>query len=65
MKLEQVMAKFPVGKKVKYYPLKGIDSFRSSEIRSEPWEVCGEVLIKITGVSGGVSIEHLEICNEQ
>lgn len=31
-----------------------------SYIASEPWDCCGEILVKIVGKAGGVSIKHLE-----
>jgi len=59
MNIEQIKKEFPIGKSVKFYPIKGVNNFREVEIRSEPWVVCGEVVIKVTGVSGCVSVEHL------
>lgn len=59
MKIETAKRKFPVGKLVKYYPIKGADNFKTVEVRSAPWIVCGEVVVKVTGVRGCVSVDHL------
>ena len=59
MKIEIAKRKFPIGKLVKYYPIKGIDSFKTVEVCSEPWVVGGEVVVKVTGVRGCVSVDHL------
>lgn len=50
-----------VGDKVKYYPiLSNKNNFSEHEIISESWELCGETVVKLSGKSGGISIEHLE-----
>tara|TARA_B100000809_G_scaffold259295_1_gene304032 strand:- start:2670 stop:2852 length:183 start_codon:yes stop_codon:yes gene_type:complete len=50
-----------LGTKVKYYPILSNKSVVSEhEIVSECWAVCGETVVKISGKSGGVSINHLE-----
>lgn len=50
-----------VGTKVKYYPvLSNKDFFTEHEVISECWQVCDETVVKISGKSGGVSINHLE-----
>lgn len=52
---------FPLGQKVKYFPLLGDKSnFHVGTIRSEPWDLCGEVVVKVTGKTGGLSVAHLE-----
>ena len=49
------------GTKVKYYPITTNKSiFSEHEVISDCWEVCGETVVKISGKSGGVSINHLE-----
>lgn len=59
---EKVIAeKFPIGTKVKYYPIKAINRFKETTIKSEPWEVGGSIVLKVEGVRGGVDIEHLEV----
>jgi len=50
-----------IGTKVKYYPIKGRDSFKETEITSEPWEICGVTCCRVEGVRGGVDVEHLEV----
>lgn len=49
-----------IGKKVKYFPIFGIDQFVETEIKSEPWDCCGSIICRVDGVSGGVDIENLE-----
>lgn len=51
-----------IGAKVKYYPLlKDKSNFTVHEVRSDCWDLCGEMVVKITGKSGCVSVEHLEL----
>ena len=53
---------FPVGTRVKYFPIFGEDKHEEAEIRSEAWALGhGELVIKITGRAGGVAISHLEL----
>jgi hypothetical protein len=59
--LEQAAERFPVGAKVKFYPVSGEAKFQEAEVRSEPWALGhGQVVLKITGITGGVCVEHLE-----
>jgi len=52
---------FPIGMPVKYYPVDGEARFIRANIRSEPWRLGhGAIVIKITGITGCVSVEHLE-----
>jgi len=65
MNIETIKQKFPIGQKVKYYSIKGFDSFTEHEIRSEPWALGhGDIVIKVTGKTGGLCVEHLELINE-
>ncbi|UZV40793.1 hypothetical protein 12Stean4476_00031 [Erwinia phage Stean] len=53
--------RYPDNTPVWYYPIKGEDTRRAAWIRSEPWILGhGEVVVKITGVTGCVSIDHIE-----
>ena len=53
---------FPIGQIVHYYPVKGRSMHVVAQIRSEPWALGhGEIVIKINGRTGGVSIDHLEV----
>lgn len=53
--------KFPPGTPVKYFPIKGSPACDLCEIRSEAWETAsGEVIVKVTGKAGGVSIKHIK-----
>jgi hypothetical protein len=61
MTAEDATLLFPVGTKVKYFPIFGEPNYEQTEIRSEAWALGhGELVIKIEGRSGGVSISHLE-----
>lgn len=62
MKTEEVI----VGTKVNYYSVITDDGSKlgkkSTEIMSEPWILgSGEIVCKVKGIVGGVSIKHLEL----
>ena len=60
--IEQAAIKFPVGTPVKYYPLLSNKSnFHEGVIRTEPWMLCGSVVASMSGKSGGLDVEHLEV----
>lgn len=61
MTLEQAAIIFPIGTPVRFFPIAGDEQFEESVIRSEPWMVCGHVSIKITGRTGCVNTEHLQL----
>lgn len=51
--------KFPIGTEVWYFPTMD-QSPLPTKIRSKPWVLgCGEIVIKIDGQAGGVSVYHL------
>lgn len=59
--LEQAAERFPIGTKVRYFPIMGEAAFYEAEIRSAPWAIGhGQVVVKITGCAGGVCVEHLQ-----
>lgn len=61
MTAEQASKMFPVGTKVKYFPISNEDKFEETEIRSKAWALGhGELVIKVDGRAGGVAISHLE-----
>ena len=60
MNEKQANDTFPVGTKVKYYSIAGDTEFLETEVRSEPWDLCGTVVVKVNGIAGGVSVNHLE-----
>ncbi|PMS91897.1 hypothetical protein C1T06_22635 [Vibrio parahaemolyticus] len=62
--IEHATKKFPLGTRVKYYPVMGLDNYVLTCIRSEPWEYCGSILIKISGIAGAVNITHLGLMSE-
>lgn len=49
------------GVKVKYYPVMGRSDCTEHEVISECWNVCGSTVVKVSGVRGGVCIDHLEV----
>lgn len=60
--IEQATQQFPVGAKVRFFPIMGEATFEEAEVRSEPWQLGhGQVVVKITGRAGGVCIEHLQL----
>lgn len=61
MNIEQTKNHFPIGTKVYFYPIKGTSVAEKTEVRSAPWELGhGEVVVKVKGKAGGVSVDHLE-----
>lgn len=65
MNIEQAEKKFPIGTKVKYFPLlSDKTNFRVGTVRSIPWDLCGSTVVKITGEAGGLCVEHLEVMVE-
>jgi hypothetical protein len=61
MTAEDASNMFPIGTKVKYFPIFGDDEFDETEIRSEAWALGnGELVIEVEGRAGGVAISHLE-----
>ncbi|OUR62030.1 hypothetical protein A9Q74_06160 [Colwellia sp. 39_35_sub15_T18] len=65
MSLVEFGEKFPIGTKVKYFPLATNSYFEESEIASEPWLLGhGEVVVKLKGKSGCYGTEHIELNEE-
>ncbi len=60
---EQRIAKavqdFPIGQRVRYFPVSGRPEAIPAEVRSEPWELGGRIVVLLTGKTGGVSVDHL------
>ncbi|MDR5655229.1 hypothetical protein [Ruixingdingia sedimenti] len=55
-------ADFPIGRRVRYYPVSGYSEHVESAIRSKPWALGhGAIVIAIEGKAGGVYITHLEV----
>lgn len=66
MTAEEWNKKYPIGTKVRYYPIKGIpeydNKYRDSVTRSEAWTLGhGTAIVKIVGTAGGVDLDHLKI----
>ena len=62
--LDQVALKFPIGTKVKYFPVIGLPSYTETHVTSEPWDLCGSIVVRLHGKSGGFDIEHLEVIHD-
>lgn len=60
MSIEDARSAYPLGTPVRYFPASDSRSFVRATVRSEPWSLGhGAVVIKITGRTGGVAVEHL------
>lgn len=54
--------RFPIGERVRFFPIAGEVDSVTGAIRSEPWRLGhGTIVIKITGRAGGVHVGHLEV----
>ena len=61
MKIEDFKGKYPIGTEVRYYPVMGLKHHKDTCITSDPWELGhGDIVVKIVGVAGGVSIDHIK-----
>ncbi len=53
---------FPIGRKVRFFPISGKPEFEVTAIRSKPWALgYGAIVIALEGRRGGCSILHLEV----
>ena len=58
--LKRYAEHFPIGIKVRFWPVAGEQTYEDCEIRSEPWALGhGAIVIKVTGRAGGVLVDHL------
>lgn len=61
MSLAHAERAFPVGTKVRYFPIAGAKRYTEHRVRSQPWQLGhGQVVVLITFKSGGVAVEHLQ-----
>jgi hypothetical protein len=62
LSIDQFNAKYPVGSKFVYYPIKGdLDGWFRVETRSEAWALGhGATVVLVTNVTGCVDIRHLK-----
>jgi 23S rRNA U2552 (ribose-2'-O)-methylase RlmE/FtsJ len=61
IQLQDIAKLYPIGKKVKYYPIKGRSQFELTEIKSRPWMLGNnQVVVKVGIRPGGVSIDHIK-----
>ncbi|MCF7495036.1 hypothetical protein L3V35_08240 [Vibrio sp. L5-1] len=66
MNIQQAKQQVLIGTQVKYFPLiKDKAHFHIGEVRSEPWEVCGELVVNVSGKAGGLSVEHLGVITDE
>lgn len=62
LELEAVAGRFPIGQRVRFYPIAGDLNSITTAIRSAPWRLGhGEIVLKVAGRTGGVLISHLEL----
>ena len=62
MTAEQFNELYPKGTRVRYYSIRGEDSYTEETTRSEAWELGdGSPVVLLEGRSGGFSIEHLRV----
>lgn len=53
---------FPIGRRVRYFPISGEPDFIETAVRSKPWALGhGEIVVALEGRRGGHSILHLEV----
>jgi len=61
MNIKEFSEKYTIGTSIRYYSIMGLKNFKETVIRSDPWALGnGEIVVKIGGVSGGVSIGHIK-----
>ena len=60
LSLNQANETFPVGVKVRYYPVSGNPSYKDTVIISKSWALGhGDIVIKVESNRGGVSVDNL------
>jgi hypothetical protein len=60
MNAEEFNQRIPIGTPVLYFPSSNSIEFITAATRTEAWELgSGQVVVSITGKSGGVSIAHV------
>ena len=61
MTAEDACKMFPIGTKVKYFPIFGDSLYEETEIESNVWALGhGELVVKVKNTIGCVAISHLE-----
>ena len=59
------MNELTIGAKVRYFPLlRDRSVFTEHEVIEEPYKVFGETVVGLSGKSGSVSVDDVEIVNE-
>jgi len=60
MTVEEWNEKYPVGTKVRYFPIKeNLDEYEDTITRSPAWEMCDSGIVSLEGKSGGYSLDHI------
>lgn len=60
MTIEEAAKHFPIGQRVTFFPVLPAERGEITTVCSEPWALGhGDVVVKITDRSGGVSVRHL------
>lgn len=66
MTAEEFNEKYPIGTKVRYYPIKKNTDFVETQTRTPAWTLgCGNAVVSVVGIAGGVWLEHVEIMDEK
>ena len=56
---------YPVGTKVRYFPIMGEHDSIDTTTRSPAWDLAqGTPIVAVTGKSGGVSLDHLKVIED-
>lgn len=62
---EEWNSRYPVGTKVKYYPVSNTPQFIITKTRSEAWTLAsGHNVVSIEGQSGGCFLRNIEILGD-
>ena len=55
----------PVGSRVRYYPIRRRAEHLDTETTSPAWALpSGYAVVSVRGISGGVSLDHIEVLTE-
>ena len=55
---------YPVGTKVKYYPVYTQSDFEITETDSEAYELCGQKMVSLKRGRGGYSFNNIEVIRD-
>lgn len=61
-RLCEAEVRFPMGRRVRFYPVAGKAGHEETKVRSKPWMLGhGVIVVAVEGRVGGVLIDHLEV----